>query len=131
MSFMDDGDFESANDAEQAAKLNSAIEAVRLRFETGELEEKLRKIGVYVEDHMVMPIPDPRKGVSVTLALRAKVNRVAFTDRVLDPDKHAVDRQFDTMAISIEEDAFLDTRQQIMKNIAEGRDPLDDGDEDA
>lgn len=134
MSFMGENDDNEMSDAEaeQIEAMRASLDAVRFRYEESGLEEILRKLGVYVQDVAIMPVPDMHTGgVKPMLALRTKVNRSAFTDRVIDPEKAAMDRQFDAMTIAAEGDIFLDKREQIQRNIAEGRDWFDDGDGDS
>ncbi len=125
MSYMDDDENEMD---EQMQAMEADLDALRTQYEQSNLEDVLRKIGVYVKDVAIMPLPLPT-GVKPMLALRTTVNRAAFTDRVIDPEKDAMNRQFEAMTSNAEDDMFIDRREQIRRNIAEGRDPFDDGDD--
>lgn len=130
MPFMDDDDDnQDPDEAAQRQQMDADRDALLARWEEADIEGKLRKLGVYVEGHPVqMPVPT-MGGVKIVQALQAKTNRSAWTKRVLDPDADAMNKQFEVMATHATDDKFLDEREQILKNIAEGRDPLDNGDD--
>ena len=116
-------------DEEENARLEAERDALIARWDESGLEDKLRKIGVYVERGVHVPVPSPI-GTQITYAVQARVNRSAWTERVLDPEGNAVDKQFKAIAVHAKDDEFLDERERILRNIKEGRDPLDDGDGD-
>lgn len=111
-------------------RLEGELSDLRTRWESNDMDTKLRKLGVYVDQVIPVPAPNPQGQPQMLLAVVAKVNRVAFADRVLDPEAEAMNKQFETLAINAKDDEFLDQRAQILRNIAEGRDPLDNGDDD-
>lgn len=125
--FDDDNDDELRREHE---RLDGDLADLRARWESSDMDTKLRKLGVYVDQTVPMPVPDQYGRPQMIIAVTAKVNRVAFTDRVIDPEAEAMNQRFETLAINAKDDEFLDLRAQIFKNIAEGRDPLDNGDAD-
>jgi hypothetical protein len=98
-------------------------EAERLMEKLPELEERARRVGLYLEGSAV--VQSQGRPLLVT---RMLLGDVAFTKRVQNPDADDVDRELEEMTARIQDDEFLDARQRIARNVAEGRDPLDDGD---
>lgn len=91
-------------------------------------EDQLRRLGLYVERTDRTVVDGPMGPVQVML-VEATIGDVAFTDRVIDPAKNDTDTAFREMEAAMLSDEFLDQREQIKRNIAAGRDPLDNGDE--
>lgn len=96
---------------------------------TEKLDDELRKLGLYIErTHLVM-IETPH-GPQPALAVDALIGDVAYTDRVQHPEKYGVDQQFRVMEREMTGSDFDDIKERMRRNIAAGRDPMDDGDDD-
>lgn len=124
-----DGEDDDNEQDEINERLRADADTLTARWESSDMETKLRKLGCYTEQTTPVPVPHP-SGPVMSLGVVLKVNRAAWTQRVLDPEADAMNRQFETMAVHAQDDEFLDQRAQILKNIAEGRDPMDNGDDD-
>lgn len=92
-------------------------------------DDDFRRLGLYVERADEAATEGPLGPVSVLL-VETTIGDVAFTDRVIDPDKASIDDTFRELEASMLDNEFLDQREQIKRNIAAGRDPLDNGDEE-
>jgi hypothetical protein len=93
------------------------------------IEEAARKIGLYVDASQVTVLPTPF-GAQAALVVDFLVGDIAFSKRVQDPDTDSFDRQFKELEVSMQDDEFLEARAQIQRNVAAGRHPLDDGEEE-
>lgn len=94
-----------------------------------DLDDDLRRLGLYMEAGQIVGVDTPL-GPRPALAVVAVIGDVAFTGRVQDPEGAAFDQQFRVIEAEEGTNAFLDERERIKRNIAAGRDPLDDGDGD-
>lgn len=108
-------------------ELRGLIDVLNTRAEG--LDDLLRKLGLYVEGGQVIGADTPL-GVRPVLVLHCQIGDVAFTERVQDPETAAFNDQFRVMEAEQGTSDFLDAHQQMQRNIAAGRDPLDDGDGD-
>jgi hypothetical protein len=90
-----------------------------------ELEVAARSIGLYLDHAAVVQLPPDGKQLAIIGDFM--IGDVAFTARVQDPEQEQVDRMFFDLTSGLGNDDFLDSREQIKRNIAEGRHPLDDG----
>lgn len=97
---------------------------IELQLAMGEADAALQKLGLYVEG--TMPYPDPQHGGWMGVMV-CSIGDVAFSDRVQNPEKYAVDKTFGSIEHDAAKDTFLDRRAQIEANIAAGRAPLDNG----
>lgn len=95
------------------------------------IEEAARKIGLYVDSSTITMVPGQYGNPEPALVVDFLVGDIAFSKRVQDPDTDSFDRSFKELEVSMLDDEFLETRAQIQRNVAAGRDPLDDGDEEA
>lgn len=93
------------------------------------LEEVARKCGVYLEDASVILLPTPM-GPRQAIVANFTVGDVAFARRVQDPEQDQIDKAFQQMTHTLGMDEFLETREQMKKNVAEGRNPLSKRDDD-
>jgi hypothetical protein len=100
------------------------VDAERLAEKIPLLEERARKLGLYLDQALVV---ETERGTVIMASL--VLGDVAFTPRVQDPDADDVDRQLEALTVGMENDEFLDARTRMERNIAAGRDPLDDGEE--
>jgi hypothetical protein len=100
-----------------------------LQERTVDLDDDLRRLGLYMEAGQMIGVDTPM-GPRPALALMTVIGDVAFTGRVQDPEAAAFDNQFRVIEAEEGTNAFLDERERIKRNIAAGRDPLDDGDGD-
>lgn len=124
----DDNDAEiDPEDKIRMDAFNLSVE--RINVQTEGFIEALKKLGLYVEMVHVQPVDTPF-GPQPALVVAATVGRVAFTDRTLDPEQADIDRQFREIDHGSTQDTVNEDRERIKRNIAAGRDPLDDGDED-
>lgn len=92
------------------------------------LDDDLRRLGLYLEGGQIISVDTPM-GPKPALALGMVIGDVAYTGRVQDPEAAAFDDQFRTIEAEEATNTFLDERERIKRNIAAGRDPLDDGDD--
>lgn len=92
-------------------------------------DDDLRRLGLYVE-HTDRTVVDGPMGPVQVMLVEATIGDVAFTDRVIEPERDATDIAFRELEAAMLTDTFLDEREQIKRNIAAGRDPLDNGDEE-
>lgn len=112
MSDFDDGPWGTDEERQQADLL---LERVR------ELEEPLRKIGIYVvpTGGAIQTI-----GPTVSISFRADVGDLAFSKRIVDPEAGNVDRQIREMESAEEINGFIDAREDIARRLAAGEDPF-------
>lgn len=105
------------------------VDADKLLERAADIDDTFRKIGLYIEGQDVTTVQTPF-GPKPALLLAVQLGDVAFARRVQDPEAEAMERQFKEMAAGMVGDDFLDARARMARNIAAGRDPLDDGDDD-
>jgi hypothetical protein len=104
-------------------------QASLLQERAADLDDDLRRLGLYTEAGQIIGVDTPM-GPRPALAIMTVIGDVAYTPRVQDPETAAFDQQFRVMEAEEGTNAFLDERERIKRNIAEGRDALDDGDEE-
>lgn len=102
----------------------------QLKERTEALEASARKIGLYVEHAVPMMVPTPF-GMKPAIAMHFALGDVAFQTRIQDPEQDAFNREFENLTTDMTNNDFLDVRERMKKNVEAGRDPLDDGDDDA
>lgn len=111
-------------------------EPLRAQFDTllerfDGFSDELRKIGLYVEGPgpQMAQVPTPF-GSEPAMVVQCQIGRVAFSDRVQNPEADQFERSFGVMEINAEDDAFLDERERIRKKLEAGEDPyaIDDDD---
>ena len=93
------------------------------------LSDAARRIGCYLDRSVVTSIPTPF-GPKLAIVAEFSLGQVAFTTRVQDPEQEQVDRMFSEMTFGLGTDELLDSREQMRRNLAEGRSIFDDGDSD-
>lgn len=98
-----------------------------------EMEDKARLLGLYVEgEPQIVMTPTPM-GPKIGIAVQFNIGRVAFSERVQNPEKNKVEDTARSMEVALKDDLFLDERERIRKGLAEGK-TLDeimlDGEED-
>jgi hypothetical protein len=104
-------------------------EALRAQFDTllerfDGFSDELRKIGLYVEGPgpQLAQIPGPF-GPQPAMVIQCQIGRVAFSDRVQNPEADQFERSFAVMEVNAEDDAFLDERERIRRALEAGEDP--------
>lgn len=97
------------------AEANALLE----RWRSSELDDELRKVGVYVDDYDIAGTPQ-----GVMLFLQCSVGKVAFTQRVQEPEQAGFDDQFRAFEVAAKRDAFLDERARIERCMEAGVDPF-------
>jgi hypothetical protein len=99
-------------------------------LEGGEkLDDALRTVGLYVERSQLVMIETPF-GPRPALAVDTLIGDVAYTDRVQHPENDTMDKQFRVMEREMTGGEFDDIKERMRRNVAAGRDPMDDGDDD-
>jgi hypothetical protein len=93
-----------------------------LRQRVGELDEPLRRLGVYVGTSISM---GGTGSANVHLTLTADVGDVAFSKRTLSPEVDEVDRQFGEISAAEEINGYIDARENLRRLIDEGVNPFD------
>lgn len=125
-------DDDDGPDGEQLEAFQNEALAAKARWDDSGLEDRLRRLGVYVDQVQIIPMPGPM-GVQPGLAVLAQLGAVAFTDRVMDPEKDSIEDQFRVMAMEEQANTFLDTQSEIKRRLAAGEsiaDIMSDIDED-
>ncbi len=90
------------------------------RWET--FADDCRQLGLYIEgEPQIMMLPHPSGLERAGLAVQFNIGKVAFSDRVLNPEDARFDKDFRTMEVSAKDDQFLDERARIQKALAEGK----------
>lgn len=125
----DDPDMEAAQEAQQEALRDAAFDLQR-RWDQDDLDGVFRRLGLHVQQHQPMPtavvvqadMPLP----PMCMVVSAHIGDMAWTQRVLDPDDAAFDRQFDTIEHEAAKDRFLDIRAELQDRINRGLDPFGD-----
>lgn len=100
-------------------------EGMALQGKIEELEEEARRLGLYLEQAAVMNLGP---GTS-RLVARFTIGDVAWSSRVQEPEADRDKRELAEVDARMADDDFIDTRERIKRNLAAGRDALDDGDE--
>lgn len=93
------------------------------------LDDAMRQIGLYV-DHTHLVTIDTPSGPQPALAVNLTIGDVAYSDRVQHPENYSMDQQFRVMEREMTGNDFEDIQAKMRRNVAAGRDPLDDGDDD-
>lgn len=88
-------------------------QANALHEKYSDLEDELRKIGLYAEDRMIALAPTGE----VCMIVDCVVGDVAFKPLVQDPEGDSFERQFRAFEAGTQIDGFLDVRQQMIKDI--------------
>lgn len=96
--------------------MDDELEA-RVQGATAVLDDRLRRLGLYVDETQVIEGPDGR----AVLYCEVLVGDVAFQKRVQDPEQASVDHEFRKLARSQNADDFLATRDDMARRLAEGR----------
>lgn len=97
------------------------------------LEDEARKLGLYVDDHQISSVHTHVGGACADragLVAQFSIGDLAFSKRVQDPAGYDFDQSFRELELDAQTDEWLDARARIQKNIAAGRDALDDGDDE-
>jgi hypothetical protein len=84
------------------------------------LEDAARQIGLYLEQGGVAVGEDGQQAIIASFS----INKVAFSERVQNPEKHSIDSEFKNIATSAAKDDFLDARQKIAEALERGEDPF-------
>lgn len=94
------------------------------------LAERAKKLGLYAEGPaQITMVPTPF-GPRPALVQQFQIGRIAFTDRVQDPDTDKFNDDFRTIEVQAQDDAFLDERARIQARLDAGLDPYGDDDEE-
>jgi hypothetical protein len=96
---------------------------------TEKLDDAMRQLGLYVEGTQLITIDTPT-GPQPALAANMMIGDVAYSDRVQHPEKYGVDQQFRIMEREMTGSQFDDIKERMKRNVAAGRDPMDDGDDE-
>lgn len=104
-------------------------QADRLIESTEKLDDTLRQLGLYVDHSQLVQIDTPM-GPRPALAVQCTVGKVAYSDRVQHPENYGVDQQFRVMEREITANDHEEIVAKMRRNLAAGRDPMDDGDDD-
>lgn len=98
-------------------------DALLERWRNGEMDDKTRLLGLYVDDDpQIAMVPSPHGGPPrIGLAVSFTIGQVAFSDRVQFPEQEDVNKEFRKMEVTIKDDQFLDERARIQKGLAEGK----------
>lgn len=89
------------------------VQADLLHEKLPRLDDRLRKIGVYVGDHQMAAVPHP-SGPKVIIGIRCDLGDVAFSKRIQHPEVAAVDTTVKQMEKAAEIDGFLDARRDLL-----------------
>lgn len=125
MSMTDPGD----EPDREAMEAQWKLDADKLLERAADIDDDFRKLGLYIEAQDVTTIVTPN-GPRPALVVVVQLGDVAFAQRVQDPAGDQMERQFREFEAGMRGDEFLDARAQMEANIAAGRDPLDDGEDD-
>lgn len=124
----DDHDHDDEGEQELPPEIRAQFDLLIERSE--KLIDKARQIGLYIEGHPQVQIVPTPGGMAAALVVQYTIGKVAFSDRVQNPEKDKFDDQFRVMEIEAQDDDFLDERQRIAKALDAGLDPYapeDDG----
>lgn len=90
------------------------------------VEEELRKIGLYMDGAAVSPAPEQfqEEGkTKVLVTVVAKVGDVAWSDRVLRPEVHKAENEWKGMTVGLEDD-MDEMLAERLKGLARGETPV-------
>lgn len=90
------------------------------------LEDAARHIGLYLEQGGIL---QNEQGHEVIVA-SFTINKVAFSERVQNPERHSVDSEFKNLQTGMAKDDFLDVRTKIAEALERGEDPFASESED-
>lgn len=105
--FPDDSD----GDDELEQRLRSEADALHAKY--SDLEDELRKVGIYTDDHQMATTGDG----AVCMIVIGTIGDVAFKKRVQDPEGDAMDRELRGITATSQINGFLDVRGQMLKDI--------------
>ena len=80
------------------------------------LEDRARKLGLYMEQSGVVPPPDfDGEGTPEYLIVAADfmIGDVAWSARVQDPEQHAIDKDFKGLQDDLEHSSFDEMRERL------------------
>lgn len=84
--------------------------------------DECRQMGLYVEgEPQIMMVPTPFGVEQAGLGVQFNIGKVAFSDRVLNPESDKFDKDIRTMEVTMADDNFLDERKRIADLLAEGK----------
>lgn len=85
-----------------------------LLLANGRLDEALSDLGLYVNEKQIVV----REGALPAVSLRwtGVLGRVAFSDRVLNPEAVTVADEFDEIATALSDEAFEERRRRLLGN---------------
>jgi len=104
-------------------------EAAKLMEKISELEDVARKLGLYLEQSAIV-VGDGPNGPTPVLMANMVVGKVAFSERIQKPEEDDFANKLREIEIGMADEEAMRIREQMTRNIAAGRDPLDDGDDD-
>ena len=87
-------------------------------------EDKMRLLGLYIEGEpqiAMIPGHPGMGGPRVGLACNFTVGRVAFSDRVQNPEQEDFNTEARKMEVTIKDDMFLDERERIRQGLEAGK----------
>jgi hypothetical protein len=97
------------SDADDEA-MAAAQELLRLAGE--QLDEDMADLGLYVNDKQIIARPDAPSGMGVLWT--GVLGRVAFSDRVLNPEAVVVADEFDQITAALSDDTFEARRRRLL-----------------
>jgi hypothetical protein len=103
-------------DEEEVPQLAQSIE---------KLEDATRHIGLYLEQAGILQNEEGHEVIVASFT----INKVAFSERVQNPDRHSVDTEFKNLQTGMAKDDFLDVRTKIAEALERGEDPFAGEDE--
>jgi hypothetical protein len=101
-------------------------EHFELTQQISKLEDATRHIGLYLEQAGILQNEDGHEVIVASFT----INKVAFSERVQNPDRHSVDTEFKNLQTGMAKDDFLDVRSRIAEALERGEDPFAGEDED-
>ncbi len=99
-----------------------------LHERSSDIDDIARNLGLYINETNLVVV-GMQDGPKAAMVLDMTIGDVAFSPRVQNPEEFDIDKSFAEMQVSMMDDEFLDSRVRIQRNIKEGRDPLDDGED--
>jgi len=90
------------------------------------LEDVARQLGLYMEGSAVIMQDETEQ----LLAVRFSLGDIAFADRTLNPEADNMERKFGELKAETEKSEYEETKERMRRNVAAGRDPLDDGEDE-
>jgi hypothetical protein len=91
---------------------DTPAEAEELLNRSMALPEALEQLGLYVQDRQIA-VRDTAQGPRAALFISAVIGRVAFRERVQDPDQAAMDAAFDDLADGFIEAEFEERKRAL------------------